>query len=275
MIKGIDISHHQLPGTINWTAAADQIDFVIARASYGAGTPGEPSDRHFTEHIERARAVGLKIGAYHFYRQIHGVEEQLANFDRQLRTIGGLQHGDILPVLDMEDNRKFDGYPKAQLFSEACLRIATAMIEEYGGVILYYSSYFPEYLKSHKTWMRSLPQIKHWLADYNRSAGQPRTPYSPTWHLHQYKPEPAPFYSGGNIDQNVLNPVFSLDDLLIKPLDAAVTNGGASDEAHRGEYDTSERPGGALDEDHVVEGLALATEGAQKLADGLKRMGDG
>lgn len=272
MLVGIDVSHHQVPRKFLWSQMSGQLGFLVARASYGKGT----KDRAFADFATYARENGLVFGAYHFYRQIHSVEEQLALFEQQLMLAGGLREGDLYPVLDMEENHvNGDGTPKPEIFSSACLRFAEAMIDKYGGVILYYSSYFPEYLKSHKDWIKTLPNTYHWLADYRGSAGltppgQPRTPYSPTWHLHQYMPKPTPLYpvvvngKQAPVDHNVLNPVFALAALCIGGERPAL-----SADARSGERDTDERPGGAFWNDYG-DAMELLREGAEKTLEGIK-----
>ncbi len=60
-MKGIDVSYHN--GDIDWQAVKDAgIDFVIVRSSYGL----QSKDDRFTEYVAGAKAVGIKIGAYHY-----------------------------------------------------------------------------------------------------------------------------------------------------------------------------------------------------------------
>lgn len=219
-MRGIDVSHHQLPDNFNWNGLkAAGIQFIIARASYGKNT----ADRQFKRFAELARAHGFVFGAYHFYRQVHSVEEQLALFNKQLESIGGLQPGDLFPALDMEDNRaNGDGVPNPKIWNRACDEIGDGWKSRYGGAILYYSSYFPEQLNAHKgdkgwEWMRETGYF-HWLADWGSPAGSPRTPYTAKWCIHQHRVSRIPEYSGGDVDQNHAE---TLSDILIpsKPVE--------------------------------------------------------
>lgn len=276
MLRGYDVSHHQDPDTFEWgdpkkwdwvgLEADPDIKFMIARASYGKST----ADKDFVEFAKLIRDNGLVFGTYHFYRQIHSVEDQMALFDRQLEAVGGLVAGDLFPVLDMEHNGAHgDGKPKPSLFSESCRRIAEAWREEYGGCILYYSSYFPEWLAVKKqpeltSWMKA-PGYHHWLADYDRDPGNPRTPYTDLWALHQYRPQPTKWYkSGAVVDQNVVNPAVDFESLLIGDLDDDV-----SDDAVDGETGTDDRPGGAFPEDFHA-GVDLMYQGAELTKQGLE-----
>lgn len=273
---GFDVSHHNNPKLFNFPLARAQgLGFMIARVSYGKDT----ADRQLVEWAKRIRGAGFSFGVYLFYRQIHTVEDQLALFDRQLDLIGGLQPGDMYPALDMEDNHvNNDGFPKAQHFSDSCRRIASIWKEQFGNVILYYSSFFPEYLKEHKGWIKEGEgkNYLHWLADYSVPEGKPRTLYSPHWNLHQSKPRPSVLYPApakvADIDHDVSNPAIDFDALLIKPSD--LTHDHVSDDAVDGEDGTTDRPGGALPEDDEAE-RAAREAGFKKLAEGLIDLQDG
>lgn len=257
MIEGFDVSKWQSPEKWNWEALKRRgIKFIVARASYGKGT----ADPTFVRYAELARQHEIAFGAYHFYRQIHSVEQQLAVFDKQLELIGGLKPFELFPVLDMEENSaNGDGRPKPEIFSGACYRIANTLRERYGGVILYYSSYFPEYLRVNKTpdyWtanFKDQSNFRHWLADYNRDPGKPRTPYTDKWHLHQPKPRAVPEYANGStvVDYDAMNPNVTIEQILIKQECEDV-----SVDAKMGEDDTTGRPGGARGVKPILERLA-------------------
>jgi len=108
----------------------------------------------------------------------------------------------------------------------------------------------------------------HWLADYNRPAGEPRTPYTPKWHIHQPRPTKSAFYNNGKtvIDHDVINPAIEFDQLKIQSL-----GDGLSDEARRCEDDTTNRPGGAFPDD-FYSALDLMHEGAETVLAGLNML---
>lgn len=223
MVDLIDVSSWQDPAKFDWAALAAReapVRAVVARATYG--TKLDPDFKKFCEAI---RGNGHHFGAYLFYRQTQTVRDQLAAFARQLDLVGGLMMGDLLPVLDMEHNaRNGDGEPRAAQFSDDCRQVAGSLSADYGGCILYFSSYFPSYLRRgdarRALWMNDYPA---WLADYGdkthpRSPGAPRTPYTPKWALHQYtgKGRIPEYASGGeDLDLNVINPSVDWDELLI------------------------------------------------------------
>ena len=214
-IHGFDLSHHQDPARWDKSALRDlnaELQetrghrlFWCVRASYGAKT----ADRQFARHVELGREIGATVGVYHFYRQVHSVEDQLTLFNKQLELVGGIQPGDAFPCLDMEDNRvNGDGRPNKKIWNDACDKIGDAWKSLYGGCILYYSAYFPDQLDAHKgdvdwKWMQE-PGYKHWLADYSVPDGAPRHPYTPAWHAHQPKPRTTPYYKGAVVDVDII-----------------------------------------------------------------------
>lgn len=232
MLAGFDVSKWQTPSLWDWPAlrALNEASpvFIIARATYGSGQ----LDKHFVEYAQRCKDNGIMFGAYHFYRQTQSVEAQLGAFQKQIDAIGGLHAGNLFPVLDMESNApNGDGSPNAKVWNRACDEIGDAWKKEYGGCILYYSSYFPDMLGAHKGdtgwhWMKE-PGYLHWLADYSVKDGAPRHPYTPDWNLHQPKPRATKLYmkGGAPVDTNFLNG--SVTKLLIPP--GHVTPGGDLD----------------------------------------------
>lgn len=68
---GIDVSHHQ--GSIDWRRVADDgITFAYIKASEG----GDFADARFDDNWHRARAAGLRTGAYHFFTLCRPGDEQ-------------------------------------------------------------------------------------------------------------------------------------------------------------------------------------------------------
>jgi len=93
-IVGIDVSSHN--GDIDFEKVkADGYTFVIIKASEGV----EHHDSRFADNYDRARAAGLKVGAYHFFRKKTDGLNQAKNF---LETIGWRKL-DLPLVVDVED----------------------------------------------------------------------------------------------------------------------------------------------------------------------------
>lgn len=72
-IKGIDISSIQNAKPIDWQWIVDQgIKFVICRAGVGNGG----IDKNYTANVAAAKAVGLKVAAYHFVYPLPTIPSQ-------------------------------------------------------------------------------------------------------------------------------------------------------------------------------------------------------
>lgn len=121
MQRGIDVSRHN--GDINWQAiVAAGIDFVIVRSSYGL----QSKDERFIENVNGARAVGLKVGAYHYSYSL-APQDALLEAANCLAAIKPVEPLDLPLFFDMEDG---DGYKKRKGFSFEPLEI-TAICQSF------------------------------------------------------------------------------------------------------------------------------------------------
>lgn len=103
--RGIDVSHYQ--SDIRWDEVSQQgISFVFVKATEGR----EFNDSLFSRNWEAIRAVGIKRGAYHFFRGFVPAEEQAKNFIRCVE----MEPGDLPPVLDVET---LDGLSKPEFLA--------------------------------------------------------------------------------------------------------------------------------------------------------------
>ena len=93
---GIDVSQYQ--GKINWEelkSTKHPLRFVIARATMGS----DGQDKQFISNWSALKKMGLKKGAYHYYRPSENSLVQAKNFIARV----DLQSGDLPPVLDIEE----------------------------------------------------------------------------------------------------------------------------------------------------------------------------
>ncbi len=91
--SGIDVSSHQ--GKIDFGKVyRGGIGYVFIRATDGVTY----QDPQFRTNYQNAKAAGLIVGAYHFYRNEDDPLEQLNNFTRNT----DLTKGDLAPVVDIE-----------------------------------------------------------------------------------------------------------------------------------------------------------------------------
>jgi len=95
-LQGIDVSYYQ--GTINWSQVkAAGKAFAIVRVSDGTTF----MDPKFATNWRGAKAAGLVVGAYQFFRPAQDPIKQADIMVEQLKAMG-FGAGDIPPVLDVE-----------------------------------------------------------------------------------------------------------------------------------------------------------------------------
>jgi len=209
VIKGIDVSHHQAPSAINWSTLAKTHGFVFVRATYGT-----TRDRACADHVKRARAAGLKVGLYHFYRQTRSVESQLAAF-AEVAELVKLGPGDLPPALDLEANTRWDGPPDPVRYGYAS-NILDAWEDQWGQFIVYTTQAFWHQMGKPARWLDGLLWVAHW------GVKEPATPGGEPWDFWQHKVSPLEGVYRHQLDQNVYQgetlPV--LDGKAIDPIDA-------------------------------------------------------
>ncbi|MCF0202200.1 MAG: glycosyl hydrolase family 25 [Bacteroidaceae bacterium] len=93
-VHGIDISHYQ--GNVFWEHIGDnsKMAYVYIKCTEG----GDNQDPKYLNNIELAKAYGLKVGSYHFYRPKTPQHIQLQNFMAQCKA----EQQDLLPMIDIE-----------------------------------------------------------------------------------------------------------------------------------------------------------------------------
>jgi len=198
-VKGIDVSHYQKH--IHWdSVAAAGMEFVFVKATEGR----ELSDSLFCRNWDELKRVGLRRGAYHFFRPGVPAEEQARNFIHWV----DLQPGDLPPVLDVE---LIDDLTRRELHEQ--LRIWLDMVEEAYHVrpIIY------TYVRFYNRHLRGVfPDYPLWIARYNERA--PRLPGDREWHFWQYANDGRIAGIGQPVDFNVFNGTLGrLDSLCIGP----------------------------------------------------------
>jgi lysozyme len=168
------VSHHQ--GRIDWPEVAQaRIGFAYVKATEG----GDFVDESFRSNWDGARAAGLLVGAYHFYRQCKSGKEQADNFLSALPRDGG----QLPPVVDVEHMgpcpvgaRVFDPATEIGVFLEE--------VEARAGCrpLLYVTSefdaaYLSGQFEQEKFWVRSIlvpPDFRrdHWVFWQYHNAGR-------------------------------------------------------------------------------------------------------
>ncbi len=96
-VNGIDVSYYQ--GTIDWTEVkASGIDFAFARVADGT----DFIDPQFPANWANMKAAGVVRGAYQFFRPETDAATQANLMVAQIKAAGGLEAGDLAPVIDVE-----------------------------------------------------------------------------------------------------------------------------------------------------------------------------
>lgn len=137
-IRGIDISHYQ--ERIDWqqlcrtNMGTDPVTFVIIKATEGISL----KDSHFDDNFKQVRSNGLVRGAYHFLTPDVPAKEQAEFFT----SCVNLLPGDLPPVLDIEDERKWlaSGKNKADI-QRMAMEWLDAVEQHYGVKPILYSGY--------------------------------------------------------------------------------------------------------------------------------------
>lgn len=95
-LYGVDVSYYQ--GTVNWTSVKSAgKSFAFIRVSDGTGT----LDPNFATNWSKAKAAGLTVGAYQFFRPSQDATAQADLMVSKL-TSAGFVSTDIPPVIDVE-----------------------------------------------------------------------------------------------------------------------------------------------------------------------------
>lgn len=137
-IRGIDISAHN--GKIDFEKVKNAgYDFAIIKATEGT----DFKDAMFIDNLRLARAAGLKVGAYHFFRFDTDGYLQALNLLHSLRN----RELDFPVVVDIERFGNPDGHQASIIISR--LRAMLLCLEEEGVDVMLYSNKddYDRYLK--------------------------------------------------------------------------------------------------------------------------------
>jgi lysozyme len=199
--KGIDL--YEGIGVVNFDKVKSAgYSFVIFRASFGI-----VPDTRYVENVRLARAAGMRIGAYCFFRPSQDLAEQIETCTTQIKAAGGFARGDIGVAGDFENPEAFKNIPRsereAELNASVMAEWADVPVETRLGLIVAYLDgiaagtgrtaivygsvkFFTTAFLGDLTPLENYPLL--WVADYSR----PTTPRVPapwkTWTLWQRTP---------------------------------------------------------------------------------------
>ena len=170
-LQGVDVSHYQK--RIEWDTVISRqpLDFVFVKATEGH----DYRDSLFCNNWDELQRLGIRRGAYHFFRAYGCGVEQAMNF---LQTVD-MQPGDLAPVLDIE---RTDGIPTEIMLEEAGIWLQ--LVESHLGIkpIIYTNQFFYEqYLAGH------FEHYPLWIARYSEE--RPLLTTGKRWEIWQYSNE--------------------------------------------------------------------------------------
>jgi lysozyme len=166
-VHGIDLSRHQ--SKVNWDAvAADGINFAFVKATEGR----RHSDTFYCRNWAEMKRVGIKRGAYHFFRPSIDPKEQADNFIANV----DMQYGDLPPVVDVEVD---DDMPREEVAKQLKTWLYLVEIKYSIRPIIY-----THYKFYNKFIAGEFDKYPIWIAKYGGEA--PRLGGSAKWWFWQY-----------------------------------------------------------------------------------------
>lgn len=212
----IDLSHHNT--ALNWHGLDQRYEAVIIRAS-----DGKMRDRMVQQHMDSAIDHNRRIGLYHRVSPYVPGSRQLETFLAAIDAVDYGDPGDILPVLDLEDDPSPTQAFRPVDYCLTVLNLMAALDQEWGGCILYFSRGFwvkcgspPEWL-TRPVWAAWYPSRDPLPADepFAFDAFRGSKSLVPTWDAWQYGQRVLPTFSRSlkGIDVNITP---SWDNLVLK-----------------------------------------------------------
>ena len=224
-LTGIDVSYYQ--GTVDWAKVkGDGRTFAFARASDGLNYP----DTKFAQNWPAMKSAGVIRGVYQYFRPSQDPAEQADLMLDKIKAAGGLQPGDLPPVLDLETA---SGLSSSVVVARA--KTWLAAVEKAIGQkpIVYTAAFMSDVIGS------NFSGYTLWVANYEATC-----PYMPSgwtdWHFWQNSDSGSVDGVGGNVDTNLFNG--SLKELKALTLKPANPNGGGKPPSGGGDFPTFEEP---------------------------------
>ncbi|GAB4488820.1 MAG: hypothetical protein OHK0019_05670 [Saprospiraceae bacterium] len=170
-LQGIDVSHYQKEIEWDTLTTRQDLDFAFVKATEGH----DYRDSLFCRNWENLHRLGIRRGAYHFFRAYGCGYEQAQNFLQFVE----MRPGDLAPVLDIE---RTDGIAPEIMIEEA--RNWLDIVESNLGIrpIIYTNQFFYEtYLAGH------FEDYPLWIARYSEE--RPLLTTGKRWDFWQYSNE--------------------------------------------------------------------------------------
>lgn len=187
-VQGIDISHHQ--GMINWDdVKTENISFIFMKATEGTTF----TDPAFKNYLKQAKAMGKKVGAYHFFSFCKSGEDQADHF---INVVA--KNEKILPILDLEFDAESECGKTEKEVIKQVNGFITKIKEHYGCSPLLYmpAAFYKRYA------IGEFEGCKLWIRD---TEGKPNLPDKKEWHFWQYADRGKIKGINGYVDLNAFN----------------------------------------------------------------------
>lgn len=182
-IRGVDLSAHN--GDVDFDrVASDGISFALLKATEGT----DFKDSRFAENYDRARNVGLRVGAYHFFRFDTDGRLQAINLLHSVRN----REVDFPLVIDVEEWGNPDAIATSEIVGR--LRDMISHLRYFGRDVMIYTN-----KDGYERFVRgNFDDYPLWLCSF--------TEIDPTinWHLWQYTHRGRVAGVGGNVDISVM-----------------------------------------------------------------------
>lgn len=183
-VKGIDVSSHN--GDIDFRAvAADTVSFVYVKATEGAYW----KDSCFERNFDGARAAGLRVGAYHFFRfDVSGLRQAYNLLD-------GL-HGrrpDLPVVIDVEEWKNVPDVTTADVIDRLAVMADRLKAEGLRVMIYTNKSGYSRFLH------RRFDDLELWICSFTDP------PTGGPWRLWQHSHQGRVRGISGPVDLNTFN----------------------------------------------------------------------
>ena len=120
-LNGIDISHHNV---VDWKKIRKNkdIEFCYIKATEGKSF----RDPMCKKHAKRAKAIGLHVGLYHYFRTDVPAEKQFANF----KSVYDKVPSNLIPVIDVEENG--NDFSNISIANKRLKKLIELFEQEYG-----------------------------------------------------------------------------------------------------------------------------------------------
>lgn len=195
---GIDVSHYQ--GQINWREVArnGKVKYAFMKATESTTMV----DNTFEYNVKEARANGIPVGCYHFFRPNVPGKAQLNHFIQSV----DMNNQDLLPIIDIE----IRGKQSLAVFQKNIREFLEGFERHYGFRPILYASvnFYNQYLAG------AFDDYKYMIAKYAEGIPQPVGPIE--FVMWQYSSSGRVPGIRGNVDMSHFMDHHDVKDILIK-----------------------------------------------------------